>query len=98
MNVSGSSPPVNAITLGFIPIFSNCSPALIVACSPAPSPSKHNIIFSDSLFINPSCSLVSAVPINATTLSYPIVLALITSINPSIIITNPFLRDASFAI
>ena len=61
-------------------------------------PSKHKIILLLNLLIKAICSLVKAVPIKATVFLTPIVLALITSINPSIMITDLLKRHSSLAI
>ena len=87
MYSSGSKFSFNLIIFGVIFNSSINLSAEIVAFSPALSPSKQSIILSVIFFKRLTCSLVKAVPIVATQLSIPTILALITSINPSITIT-----------
>ena len=84
------------ITFGVTPILFSSSIHDFVAFSPALSPSKHNITSLAILFIKFAWILVTAVPIVATTFLIPTLWALITSINPSMIIIWFFLLAISF--
>ena len=95
---SGSNSSSNLTTLGLTSISFRILIALVVASSPALSPSKHNMILLAIFFNKAAFCFVRAVPMVATQLVIPIVFALITSINPSMTMIESFFLSISLAL